>query len=101
MTSEEKLDIVSKELVNVICEVGALKDLVAMLLAELAHQSSKPIEILDQIIDSERQATYVANTGHEDVSEPVRLTMLKKGECKDSVFDLSRKILGRIAATRQ
>lgn len=100
MTVEEKLDQISAELVQTKCEVSALKDLVATLMAELANASSDGQTHFSRMVEDEQNATYRATTQHEDISEHLEKVLVKKAAFKAEVFRLSQVILGRIEATR-
>ena len=81
--------------VKLMCDVQALSELVSILLAELSYQSEEPHRRLEEIIGSEEGAS-MSSVGRLD-----RSVWEKKEARREAVFDLARKALGRMSATRQ
>lgn len=100
-SQEEKDQIIIHEINELRFQVSALRDLSAMLMAELASIAPNPSERLHQMIEGERNAVYSAATSRDNETPMVERLLLVQAEIKNGAFKLAQQILVRIQTKRK
>lgn len=91
--NQEQIAALVQDQIRSIGQFGAVRDLLAALIAERANQSANPIRFLDLFIEDERNAVYRASALSDNDSPMLQEIQRIQIETKEGIFELARGVI--------